>query len=362
MKRSSMLLFLSTVFALLLTAQDKPAMKFSGLVFTDYFYNVARDTAIGSVTNAANGGPKDFNGFQIRRIFMTMDNEFSSVFSARLRMEATTGAPFIKDAYLKWKEIFSGSDLVFGIQSPPSFEVSESFWGFRSVEKTIMDLRGMVSSRDFGVSLKGKLLSEANLNYWVLVANNSGVGAETDKYKRFYAHIDLKATEQLRATLYADYKMQSSINDPTSTTAPKKTLGNNVLTNALFVGYMEKGSYSVGAEAVYQMTANGYIHGAAPVSIEDKNALGLSLFGSYTMNPEATVFGRFDYFDANNASAAKGDARNFFVAGVQWTAEKNINIIPNILLETYEDIPTIGGSRSIDPSLTARVTLHYIFQ
>ena len=50
----------------------------------------------------------------------------------------------VKDAWLKWKNIFSGSDLIFGISPTPAFDVSEGAWGHRYLEKTIMDLDGIV--------------------------------------------------------------------------------------------------------------------------------------------------------------------------------------------------------------------------
>lgn len=341
--------------------QEPPATKVSGYMFGDLFYNAGRDTSIGALSNVAAGGPRDLNGFQFRRIYLTFDNTISSTFSARFRIEGTTGAPVIKDAYLKWKELFSGSDLYFGIQPTPAFDVSESYWGYRSLEKTILDLRGAVASRDFGVSLKGKITGDGMIQYWVLYGNNSNIGAETDKYKRIYAHIDLKPVDKIRMTVYADYKMQANINDPASTTLPKKTLGANVLTTALFVGYAEKGSYSLGVEGFLQSAGNGYIHGAAPVIVEDKNAYGYSLFGNYSLSPEISLIGRYDYYDPNNASAATFDARNYVLAGVSWSPDKNVSIIPNVQYETYEAVSAGAGTRSIDPSITGRITLYYVF-
>lgn len=344
-----------------LLAQEPAATKISGYMFGDFFYNVGRDTSITTLPNLATGGSREMNGFQFRRIYLAFDNTISSTFSTRFRIEGTTGAPVIKDAFLKWKELFSGSDLFFGIQPTPAFEVSESYWGYRSLEKTILDLRGVVASRDFGVSLKGKLTSDGMFQYWVLYGNNSNIGAETDKYKRLYAHIDLKPFEQLRMTVYADYKMQANINDPASTTVPKKTLNANALTTALFVGYTEKGVFSIGTEGFLQNASNGYIHGTAPVIIEDKNAFGYSVFGNYSLSPEFSVIGRYDYYDPNNASAATFDTRNYLLVGASWSLHKNVSLIPNVQVETYEAIAAGAGTRSIDPSITGRITLFYVF-
>ena len=43
-----------------LVAQEEPKGKISGLMFGDYFYNIARDSAVanGSLSNVATGGAK----------------------------------------------------------------------------------------------------------------------------------------------------------------------------------------------------------------------------------------------------------------------------------------------------------------
>jgi hypothetical protein len=360
MKKTIASLFLFFSIPLYLAGQEQ-SIKISGYMFGDYFYNVSRDTSLASQSNVVNGGAKDLNGFQFRRIYLTFDNKISTTYSVRLRLEGTTGAPVIKDASLRWKNIFSGSDLFFGIQPTPAFEISETYWGFRSLEKTILDLRGFVASRDFGLSLKGNILSDGSMKYWVLYGNNSYIGAETDKYKRLYAHIDFIPMDKFRLTLYADYKLQSGMNDPNSTAIPPATLGRNVLSTALFLGYAEKEKYSFGAEGIYQVAENGYAHGAAPVIVDDKTAAGLSLFGTFVLNEEISILGRYDYFDPNIDSGAKYDTRNFFITGINWTADKNVSIIPNIIIETYENTQTGTGSRALDPSITGRITLYYVF-
>ncbi len=139
-------------FLILNTLRAQP--KISGLAYGDYFYNAA----VSDSTKA------NLNGFQFRRIYITADFAVSETFDSRFRLETdqsinsnTPGGKLgvmVKDAWLKWKNVFSGSDLIFGISPTPAFDISEAAWGYRSLEKTIMDLRGVVPSRDFGVDLK----------------------------------------------------------------------------------------------------------------------------------------------------------------------------------------------------------------
>jgi hypothetical protein len=349
--------FIAMLFFLSLThAQDQHNALLSGMMFGDYFYNASRDTGIASLGNTATNGARDFNGFQFRRIYLTYDGDIAADFTSRFRLEGTTGSPFIKDAYIKWKNIFSGSDLTFGLQPTPAFEISEGVWGYRSLEKTIMDLRGIVSPRDLAVSLRGNIDHQGMLGYWLMLGNSSGTAAETDKYKRVYAHIAVKPARDLQLTIYGDYKMQPAVNDLNSTSVPKATLSHNSLTTALFAAYSKKNMFTLGAEGFLQTTPNDFRDGS-PDSLAARNAVGLSVFGSYNVTGSFSLVARYDLFDPNTHEKAKGDSRHYFIAGADWKADKNVSIIPNVLYETYEHV----GTRSVDASITARITLYYTF-
>jgi hypothetical protein len=344
--------------------------KFSGYMFGDYYYNAMRDTSFyrTALSNSAAGsaapGGENMQAFQFRRIYFTYDNDISEQFTTRFRLEADqvqetvdgTKSPaaaskisvFVKDAYLKWKNVFAGSDLIFGIQPTPAFEISEAAWGYRALEKTILDLRGIVSSRDLGISLKGKLTEDGKLNYWAMIGNNSGNSPEIDKYKRYYAHLQLKLNDNLQATLYTDYK-----------DAAKVIAGeNSTWTTALFAGYAVPFMYNIGVEGYATSQSNAFTPTGG--SLGSKNGLGISMFCSYNIIPELAAVARYDYFDPNTNSSdnAKGDVRNYVIVGLSWKVDKNVSIMPNVLYEKYE-APLNHGEP--DPSITARVTLYYVF-
>jgi hypothetical protein len=338
-------------------AQDDSGGKISGYMFGDYFYNVMRDSTISEIPNTALSGKKDINGFQFRRIYFTYDYKISDKFSTRFRLESQTQTGvdnalfvvFIKDAYLQWKEIFDGSDLIFGIQPPPTYTVTESVWRYRSLEKTIMDLRKIASSRDFGISLKGKLISSGKVNYWIMYGNGSAFESEGDKYKRVYAHLDFLPSENFRITVYSDYRFK-----------PEKDFSgtgynNDALLTSLFLGYQEKNKFSVGLETFLQMNNNDVNNNS---TVSDRNTLGISAFGSYNFTETLAGVLRYDYFDNNISADFKGDSRNFFLAGLDIKLHDKVSIIPNIEFETYE---TPVNRPVIDPSLTARLTFYYEF-
>lgn len=338
-------------------------IKISGYMFGDYYYNLRRDSRINNLSNVGNGGEQDMNGFQFRRIYLTFDKDISESFTSRFRLEADQSANTsnnkigvsIKDAYLQWKNIFKGSDLIFGIHPTPAYEISEGIWGNRFLEKTIMDLRNIVPSRDIAVSLKGKMDEGGIFKYWVMIGNGSGNSPETDKYKRFYAHIQYSPIKQFTATLYADLKARPKINNPASTTNPPATLSNNDLTYALFVGYKETDFYTFGLETFLTSRQNGTISGT---NTKDKTGIGISTFASYNFSKEIAVVGRYDYYDPNSDVDVNSDSRNYFIFGLNYKPDEKVTISPNVIIETYESLP---NQKSYDASVTPRITFFYLF-
>jgi len=346
MKRLIILLFLTSVFLMTAFAQGK----FSGLAFGDYIYNISAD---GSRTGSA---AKSYQAFQFRRIYFSYDDNINDNFSFRFRTEDDQGelfangkiGSFVKDAYLKWKGVFSGSDMTFGVQPTPAFDISEGLWGYRSIEKTIMDFYGTVGSRDLGVSLKGKLDDGGMLGYWVMIGNGASTGTpEGDKYKRYYLNLQAKPVDNLTITLYQDY----------AATAPGAAGANRgKATTAIFGDYGMKGMYNVGVELFSQNVTNAYSTG---VSTASAVAMGYSIFGSYNFSPDVAGILRYDIYDPNTNSNVKGDARNLLIAGVSVALDKNVWFQPHIEYMTFEAPPSTAPS--VDASLTGFLTFFFTF-
>jgi len=351
--------------------------KFSGYMFGDYFYNIARDTSFrhGGVPGAAVGGQKDLQAFQIRRIYFSYDDDISESFASRFRLEsdATAGSKetdvagkvtvFVKDAYLMWKNVFTGSNLIFGFQPTAAFDISETAWSYRCLEKTIMDLRGIIPSRMLGIALRGKLVESGTVNYWLTIGNNSGTAAAngtnaaTDKFKRYSLNLQFLPTKEFQITLLGDYLARPAINAFPVSGNPPETVGNSVLTTALFAGYMVKDHYNVGIEGFLRSQANGQ-HNSDNTGLVSLHTLGFTVFGELNFTPELVAIARYDYFDPNTDSQVKGDLMNYFLVGLSFKPDKNVQIIPNVQIETYQ-APTNGTAPK--PSVTGRVTFYYTF-
>ena len=357
MKNVPMTIFLFLLFSVTYLAQEEPKGKIHGYMFGDYYYNIARDSDASSISNAAEKGEKDFNGFQFRRIYLGYDYTINKSFSTRLRLEAnqkenTSGGKvgfFIKDAYLKWKNIFAGTDIILGMSPPPTFSISESYWGYRSLAKTIMDLRKISPSRDFGISIKGKISD--GVKYWVMAANGEGNKPETNKEKRIYGHLALEPVKNLAITLHGDVAFHEDIEDEMSSSI----LSNNKLNTAIFVGYKESGKYSFGVEGFYQIYQNELVTGAG---LDDQNSIGISVFGSADVTNKIALVGRYDYYDPVNDADFEGDVRNYFLAAINYKADPKVWIMPNIVMESYESLP---NGVEFDSAITGRISFFYRF-
>jgi len=386
MKHATRLTLASFLGLLLAVLGARSQGKFSGVFYGDYFFNVARDTAVdrANLSSSALGGPRSNQGFVIRRVYFTYDQDLAEQFSMRYRLELD-GTPnstaqyavvsngnisvFVKDAWLRWEEIFAGSDLYFGIQPTSAYEVSEGVWSYRSLEKTIMDLRGIVSSRVLGIALRGKLDEGGMFGYWATVANaNSGTQPKDlgqtlkngDKYNLYSLHIAFKPTKEIALTLYGDFRPTSPVNDPASTAVPRATVSNGTFTGALFASYRKGGDFAVGAEAFTQQTSHAYADPVAANSLKTLSKVGVSVFGWYNFSDNLGAVARYDYFDPKTGSitAEQGDNRNYILAGLVVKPAKNVQVVPNLQVETYESIP---GGRSIDAAVTARVSFIFSY-
>jgi hypothetical protein len=305
--------------------------KISGYVFGDYFYEFSHpDTTIAALNR---------NGFQFRRAYFTYDRDLSEQFSVRFRLEVNSPdfarndllVPYIKHAYLRWSNLIPQGKISFGLSSTPTWNVSEEVWGYRSVEKTIMDLRRVASSADLGVALEGKLTESGVLNYHILIGNGTGTRGEIDKNKRAYISVPIKIQQAYILVPYFDYE---GGNDGTS---------KNML--ALFAG-LQKSRFHGGVE-VFQKVSN-----KALANNQDKTEKGLSVFGAAKVVEKIKLLGRFDIYDPN--TDVDDDGNTFIIAGLDFAPDKNVNIIPNVKIESYQ-------AASRDANAIGEVTIFFKF-
>ncbi|MEE8348663.1 MAG: porin [Acidobacteriota bacterium] len=315
------------------------ALKISGLVFGDLYWNAAgHDESL-----------KDRNGFWFRRIYLGFDKTMAEQLDMRLRFEMNSAGdfrsnaklePFVKDAYLRWK--FTDQHQTYlGLSSTPTWNVVEGFWSYRSLEKTVLDLQRMGASRDLGVAFRGSLGSEKKVRYHLMVGNGSSTRGETNKGKGTSASLGFYPNDSLIFELYSDYD--------------QRPLQADRNTYQVFLGYKRNWG-RLGIQYAHQKRK-----GDSKVDLDV-----LSLFGFVDVSPRVTLIGRYDRMFDPNPEGAKipyipfdPTAKfHFFLAGIDWKVSEGFSLIPNVEVVRYDKRE--DGTRP-DTDLILRITFYYKF-
>lgn len=294
-----------------------------GVAFGDYYY-------------VASGTDKNENGFRFRRIYLTYDMKWNDRWSGRVRYEANDAGfgredkmrPFVKHGYLRYR--VNGRAVNMGLFGTPTWNVSERIWGYRSIEKTIMDMRKIGSSADIGVGFKGRLDGSGRVNVQLMLGNGSGQRPEADNGKKLYTLLHVKPTDAIEATVYLDWE--------------GKPEGRDRVTFAGMLG-MSGGDFRGGIEAFVRNNRNG--SGGGNVRIR-----GVSVFGAANVRPRVDVFARLDYYDPDKSRGQ--DEETMVIGGVDIAPAGNIHIMPNVMA-------TIYASADADTEVVPRMTVFYEF-
>ena len=312
------------------------AVDFSGLAYFDYLY----------VINDSIAEAEGFNTFDYRRIYLTADFTLSDQFDGRFRLEAQglfaggqgRPVPFVKDAYLSWHNpIGEGSRLRLGVQPPPVFELSESTWGYRSLERTIMDRVRANDSRDFGIRADVSLAGDGAIRLAGMFANGNGVSPEFDlaSGKHVYVQIQAFPNDVLRLSAGTDYIVLDGEND----------IRKGILKASAFAGVASE-LFHGGVEAFYQRTTyDDLFADEGPL-----DAFGVSAFGAVNISDKTSVVGRYDFVEV--AVGRSSPPSHYSLAAFVYRPDPHVELMPNVVLFW---VPNVA------PSVWARFTVHVRF-
>jgi hypothetical protein len=371
-----------------------------GYVFGDYYYKGHSDSLNRGGSNQYTGIPKTRSAFQFRRIYLGYDYNITNKFSAELLLAAEDNFPagqpigqatangdetqnnkltfYIKLANIRWKNIWKGTDLVVGQIATPAFPLlSERIWAYRSIEKTISDIR-RTPSYDMGAALQGKFDAKGNFGYNLMVGNGSSAKPEADNFKWFYGDVfGMFMDKKLVIDLYADYERlnwtptlhhsRQMIKGYIAYNTPGLTIGVegfvNNLKNDVTATKIGGGTDLLSAKAV---GVSYYIHGNI---VPNK----LRFFARYDMfNPnnkvDNNVYSKYvqttgNYSDNSYSGGvtATGDMtykQGFITAGLDFTPAKNVHFMPNIW---YNHYATQLSKANGDYDLVYRMTFYFTF-
>ena len=405
---------------------------FWGYAFGDYAYMAKGDSA-GRGTKqqykglgAYSAASKTPNAFEVRRAYLGYDYNINSHFSAYALM-AYEGdedvnddrTVYLKYIYLKWKNIWKGTNLKLGQQATNSFASdynTEPLMGYRAVEKTIMDMHGVDGSSDMGLTLEGRIVTFKGdtskvptfIGYSAMVGDNSGnapvtgfTGAPTsistaspaitlnpfnnttDVNKKYRGQLYVNTLNNaLTVGVYADYINYGNVPLGKSSTVFQQA----VQTTKVYAVYNSKW-FGIGGEWFMQTMTNGEIEtwkvvNKVPTGVNDTTKAeqtGFSVFAHGTIIQNTlNVFARYDMYtpdnkysyNANetfterfsNTSGVSPYKETFMNFGVDWTPtkDKKVHIMPNVW---YYGIKNGYGSGDLgsDNYMLYRVTFLFAF-
>jgi len=384
-----------------------------GYVFGDFYYKSHADSLNRGGANQYSGIPTGRNAFQFRRIYLGYDYNITKKFAAELLLAAEDNFPafnppssaaasgdqlsnsketfFIKLANIRVKNIWKGTDLVLGEQATPTFVtgMSERVWNYRSIERTVTDIR-RTPSYDMGAGLQGFLdPSTKNFGYNLLVATGQSDKPAASSFKWFYGDVyKWFANHTLVIDLYADYQR---LNWQATWHHDRQML-------KAFIAYNTQ-PITIGVEGYVNNIRNDtreYPGGGVPSDTINTGARGLSFFVHGDIVPnKLRFFARIDTYNPNknigsdsafaglsspsgyNTGSYEAKTNNsggiasvtstgditskevFFTAGLDFTPVKDVHFEPNIWLNTYSS--QLAGVSNSDKDIVWRLTFFYVW-
>jgi len=394
------------------TDDFKPLGNFWGYMFSDYYYKTHADSLNRGGGNVQYAGvPAHFGAFQIRRAFLGYDFDMSKTFSTHMVLADESGPSLttsktdltagsgnntfcLKLMYLKWADIFKGSDLLFGQMLTPSFcsNSTEQLYGYRSIERTIMDMHAIDNACDFGVSLKGNLwaqqitkdsLMPTFIGYQVLLGNYSSSKPETDKFKKIRGNLFLSTLQQKLVVglyadfnqtqlnpinvsnttfkVYADYKMEwMNIGMEAFEQINKNDDNIKTIKNVNGKGGVKDSTYANGVQTGISVFLNGRI-----IPKKLNYMLRVDMY-----NPD-TKYNKNDTYEVSNTGGNMTTTtfykQTFYTIGLDYTPMPRVHIMPNLWINQYSAMmdhvagKALGTKAKNDYDSVARITVYYIF-
>ena len=356
----------------------KSSGKIWGYAFGDYAYKLHADAENrGNIQYS--GLPKEYNSFNFRRIYLGYDYQFSPNVSSQFLLahestsEASTNNPdvltdnnrgvYIKAMNIRFKNVIPRSTIVAGQQATPTFAtLVDAVWGYRSIEKSIADLRGVSSSTDLGLGVFGKIGKDENVGYDILVGNNNGAKVENNNFKKLYTSIYTYFLDK-KLVVRGNYEMGRTALHPVQ---------KNFSTFKVFVAY-KTATTTIGADAFKQLQTNNssYLVGIADTLFSDAQPSGISFFITQQLKKDRlNFFARFDLYDPDSKfnsnkkyiGSYNSNKESFATIGLDFIPYKNVHIMPNIWYDQFHSkLPGATGNLKNDYDLEGRITLYFLF-
>jgi hypothetical protein len=256
-------------------------------------------TSYNTTTGAATKSSANGIGADVTRFYLILDHTFDATWSANLTTDFQYSSAigntelFVKKAYLQGK--FSDAFVLrAGSADLPWVPYAEGVYGYRYVEKVIVDRMSFGTSADWGLHALGKA-ADGKVNYAVgLIEGNGYKNPTRSKTLDIEGRINVVPVKdlQLAAGFYSGKRGQ----DVEGFTGSLHTASRLDLLAAYTIQ-----AFKVGAEYV----SADYWGTVTSATAKDKMD-GFSVFANYTINPKNAVFARYDNSSKNTTTLATG--------------------------------------------------------
>lgn len=339
----------------------EPSGQLWGYVFGDFFYKVLGNDDWGNTQYAQ--VQKHMYAGQLRRLYLGYRYDLTPTFRSAVLLESNDRSSFangaygvfIKQAFLQWTPEFFDSNLVtqVGLIPTPVTAFPEKQWGYRSVEKEVLDSRQLGRSVDQGISVQGNLVNK-NFGYHLMFGNGSGNKPAASSDKAGYASLYGRFFEEV-LSLEVMFN-HDQLPDQYFRNVSRAFLGINF------------DSVVFGASAAYGFERNLVLDGGRIV--EDLEQVAASVFASATIPKTQNilrVFGRFDHYNPDlsfSVTKAYPEQNQFYnenliIAGLDIRPIPDVRLMPNVWVNMYEPKDPTVEERPSDVVL--RLTFFYTF-
>lgn len=301
------------------------------------YYNITDINGIsrapGTIANPSGHSYNPANGvnFDIKRFYLGVDHTFDNIFSANLTTDFTFDSAtkasqlYLKKAYLQAK-LDDGLIFRLGAADLPWVPFVEDTYGYRYIENVVADRTKYGTSADWGVHMLGTFMNGL-LGYQISAINGAGYKASPTNPANRSQGIDVEGRVNLNydgfilalggyhGQLGKDVKKANpTLPDATFHTA------NRFDVLAAYV----KDPIRFGVE-YFRTTGWNTVTSASTTD----DARGVSVFGSYQINPQWGVFGRYDWVNPTTSTIAgvqTADIRDrYFNVGISYSPAKIVD-------------------------------------
>lgn len=276
---------------------------------------------VSTIHHESDGVDLGDNGTQaeLKRFYLGVDHKFDDTFSTNLTTDFRYNSNgtskdvlvYVKKAYVQAKfapELF----VRVGAADMPWVGFSESLYGYRFVENTLIDRTKFGTSSDWGVHLGGSI-ANGRISYAASAVNGAGYKTLSRSSNTIDLEGRVSASPVKNVTLgIGGYTGKLGKSSDVATAAHRATRWNAL------AAYTDK-RLRAGVEYFQAKNWNNV------TTLATDKSSGWSAFGSFAMTPKVALFGRYDWVKPNEKTK-DGLKDNYFNVGFNYKPMKAIDL------------------------------------